>query len=72
MRILGWIFVPFVMIFKNWQQRAVWANVIGSIFALCVLSFYILVVLVSFTDGTFLASLPLDLRGLAYCSRKHC
>ena len=63
MRILGWIFVPFVMIFKNWQQRAVWANAIGSIFALCMLSFYTLVVLVSITGGAFLADLPLDLRG---------
>ena len=72
MRILGWIFVPFVMIFKNRQQRAVWANAIGSIFALCVLSFYILVVLVSFTDGTFLADLPLDLRGKSCLYAKHC
>ena len=70
MRILGWIFVPFVMIFKNWQQRAVWANAIGSIFALCMLSFYTLVVLVSITGGAFLADLPLDLRGLATCTKQ--
>jgi uncharacterized metal-binding protein len=70
MRILGWIFVPFVMIFKNWQQRAVWANAIGSIFALCMLSFYTLVVFVSLTGGAFLADLPLDLRGVdAGCTK---
>ena len=63
MRILGWVFVPFVMIFKNWRQRAFWANAIGSIFAACVLSFYTLVVVVSLTGGAFLADLPLDLRG---------
>lgn len=63
MRILGWIFVPFVMIFKNWRQRAFWANAIGSIFAACVLSFYTLLVLVSLTGGAFLPDLPLDLRG---------
>ena len=70
MRILGWIFVPFVMIFKNWQQRAFWANAIGGIFAACVLSFYTLVVLVSLTGGAFLADLPLDLRGMSYCTDK--
>ena len=69
MRILGWIFVPFVMIFKNWRQRAFWANAIGSIFAACVLSFYTLVVLVSITGGAFLADLPLDLKGV---SAKDC
>ena len=70
MRILGWIFVPFVMIFKNWQQRAVWVNAIGSIFALCMLSFYTLVVFVSITGGAFLADLPLDLRGAGGCHDK--
>jgi len=65
MRILGWIFVPFVMIFKNWRQRAFWANAIGSIFAACVLSFYTLLVLVSLTGGAFLPDLPLDLRNAA-------
>ena len=65
MRILGWIFVPFVMIFKNWQQRSVVTNLFGSIFALCMLSFYTLVVLVSITGGAFLADLPLDLRGVS-------
>ena len=70
MRILGWIFVPFVMIFKNWQQRSVVANLFGGIFAACVLSFYTLLVFVSLTGGAFLADLPLDLRGLdAGCSK---
>jgi uncharacterized metal-binding protein len=62
MRILGWIFVPFVMIFKNWQQRSGIANLFGSIFALCMLSFYTLLVLVSVNGGA-LADTPLNLRG---------
>jgi uncharacterized metal-binding protein len=70
MRTLGWIFVPFVMIFKNWRQRAFWANVIGSLYALCMLSFYTLVVFVSLTGGAFLADLPLDFRGAGGCRDK--
>ncbi len=62
MRILGWIFVPFVMIFKNWQQRSGLANLFGSIFAVCMLSFYTLLVLASINGGA-LADLPLNLRG---------
>ena len=62
MRILGWIFVPFVMIFKNWQQRSGVANLFGSIFALSMLSFYTLLVLVSVNGGA-LADIPLNLRG---------
>ncbi len=42
MRILSWIFLPFVMIFKNRQQRSIWGNIIGSLFAVSMLSFYIL------------------------------
>ena len=68
MRMLGWIFVPFVMIFKNWRQRSGLANLFGSIFALCMLSFYTLVVLVSLTGGAFLADLPLDLKGIVPCT----
>ena len=64
MRILGWIFLPFVMIFKNWQQRSVWVNIIGSLFAVSVLSFYILLLLVSLSGGTLLSSIPSDLRGM--------
>ena len=62
MRILGWIFLPFVMIFKNWQQRSGVANLFGSIFALSMLSFYTLLVLVSINGGA-LADIPLNLRG---------
>ena len=83
MRILGWIFLPFVMIFKNWQQRSVWVNIIGSLFAVSVLSFYILLLLVSLSGGTLLSSIPSDLRGhiektentkpyARPCPRKNC
>ena len=68
MRILGWIFLPFVMIFKNWQQRSGVANLFGSIFALSMLSFYTLLVLVSINGGA-LADIPLNLRGRGGCDK---
>jgi hypothetical protein len=63
MRILGWIFLPFVMIFKNWQQRSVWNNIIGSLFAVSMLSFYVLLLFVSLNGGMFVSSVPSELRG---------
>jgi len=65
MRILGWIFLPFVMIFKNWQQRSVWVNIIGSLFAVSMLSFYVLMLFVTLNGGMVLSSVPSDLRGAA-------
>jgi hypothetical protein len=64
MRILGWIFLPFVMIFKNWQQRSVWGNIIGSLFAVSMLSFYVLLLFVTLNGGMFVSSIPSDLRGM--------
>ena len=64
MRILGWIFVPFVMIFKNWQQRSVWGNIIGSLFAVSMLSFYVLLLFVTLNGGMVLSSVPSELRGM--------
>lgn len=63
MRILGWIFLPFMMIFKNWTQRSRLGNLFGSLFAFCMLTFYALLVVVSISGGTFMADIPLDLRG---------
>ncbi len=62
MRTLGWIFLPFVMIFKNWKQRTGVANLIGSLFAICMLSFYTILIVGSLYGGA-LADIPFDLRG---------
>ena len=64
MRILSWIFVPFVMIFKNWQQRSVWGNIIGSLFAVSMLSFYVLLLFVTLNGWMVLSSVPSELRGM--------
>ena len=83
MRILGWIFLPFVMIFKNWQQRSVWVKIIGSLFAVSMLSFYVLLLFVTLNGGMILSSVPSELRGRIIktddtkpyatpCPRKNC